>query len=79
MIHPERLYNYLSQQGVDFYTGVPDSLLKDFLKYVQDHSTAEKNIITANEGISRGLGIGLYLNRQAAVGLFTELWFGKYH
>ncbi|MBP9103526.1 MAG: phosphonopyruvate decarboxylase [Chitinophagaceae bacterium] len=60
MIHPERLYNYLSQQGVDFYTGVPDSLLKDFLKYVQDHSTAEKNIITANEGLAVALASGYH-------------------
>ena len=60
MIHPERLYNYLSQQGVDFYTGVPDSLLKDFLKYVQDNSTAEKNIITANEGLAVALASGYH-------------------
>lgn len=60
MIHPERLYNYLSQQGVDFYTGVPDSLLKDFLKYVQDYSSTENNIITANEGLAVALASGYH-------------------
>ncbi len=60
MIHPERLYNYLKQQGIEFYTGVPDSLLKDFLKYVQDHSSSKENIITANEGLAIGLASGYH-------------------
>jgi len=60
MIHPERLYHFLQQQGINFYTGVPDSLLKHFLKYVQDHSATEEHIITANEGLAIGLATGYH-------------------
>lgn len=60
MIHPERLYNYFKELGIDFYTGVPDSLLKDFLKYIQDHADSPDNIITANEGLAVGLASGYH-------------------
>jgi phosphonopyruvate decarboxylase len=58
MIHPEKLYNFLKQQGVEFFTGVPDSLLKYFLKYLQDHVPDNKHLITANEGLAIGLAAG---------------------
>jgi len=60
MIAPERLYNFLQQQGIDFYAGVPDSLLKDFLKYLQDHCGSNEHIITANEGLAIGLATGYH-------------------
>jgi hypothetical protein len=31
---PSEFYNLLTQNGMDFFTGVPDSLLKDFCAYV---------------------------------------------
>jgi phosphonopyruvate decarboxylase len=60
MIVPERLYNFLQQQGVNFYTGVPDSLLKHFLKFIQDHSKEGEHVITANEGLAIALAAGYY-------------------
>lgn len=60
MILPERLYYFLQQQGISFYTGVPDSLLKHFLKYVQVHSAMYEHIITANEGLAIGLASGYH-------------------
>lgn len=62
MIRPEQLYNQLHQHGIDFYTGVPDSLLKDFLTYVQVHAPADKHIITANEGLAIGLAAGYHFS-----------------
>jgi len=62
MIRPDRLYNFLKQQGVDFFTGVPDSLLKHFLKYIQDNAGEGKHIITANEGLAIGLATGYHLS-----------------
>ena len=41
-------YNLLKDNDIDFYTGVPDSLLKDYLLYIKD----KNNFITANEGLS---------------------------
>lgn len=35
---------------MDFYAGVPDSLLKNICAYITDNLPAEQNIIAANEG-----------------------------
>ena len=46
--------------GVDFFTGVPDSLLKSFCAYVTDNC-GDNHVITANEGGAVGLAAGHYL------------------
>ena len=46
--------------GIDFFTGVPDSLLKSFCAYVTDNS-GENHVIAANEGGAVGLAAGHYL------------------
>lgn len=61
MIHPAFLVNTLSQHKIDFYAGVPDSLLKDICAYLTDNSEKENNIIAANEGAAMGLATGHYL------------------
>jgi len=47
--------------GIDFYCGVPDSLLKDFCAYVTQNVPSNRHIITANEGSAIGLACGTYL------------------
>src|SRR5215212_1131191 len=61
MIHPERLYNFLQEKGIRFFTGVPDSLLKHFLKYINDNAGSTDHIITSNEGLAIGLASGYHL------------------
>ena len=61
MIRPEFFYNTLSSFGIDFYAGVPDSLLKNLCAYITDHADARHNIIAANEGGAMGLAAGHYL------------------
>lgn len=51
----------LRSKGVDFFAGVPDSLLKNVCAYITDHFDAASNIITANEGAAIGLAAGHYL------------------
>lgn len=60
MINTTDFFNSL-QPLVDFYTGVPDSLLKDFCAYLSDHLEENKHIIAANEGNSIALAAGHYL------------------
>jgi phosphonopyruvate decarboxylase len=62
MIAPERLYQFFKEKGISFYAGVPDSLLKDFLKYLQDHSTTQEHVITANEGLAVSLVSGYHFS-----------------
>jgi phosphonopyruvate decarboxylase len=49
----------LKQNSIQFYAGVPDSLLKDFCECI---SSAENNIICANEGAAIGVAAGHYLS-----------------
>ena len=60
MICPNEFVEKLKDVGVDFFTGVPDSLLKNFCAYVTDHCGAN-HVIAANEGGAVGLASGHYL------------------
>lgn len=61
MISPNFFYETLANHGIDFYAGVPDSLLKNLCAYITDHADATRNIIAANEGGAMGLAVGHYL------------------
>ncbi|MDR0418827.1 MAG: phosphonopyruvate decarboxylase, partial [Prevotellaceae bacterium] len=61
MINAEKIYKLLVDNGIDMFTGVPDSLLKDICAYVSDNTSREKNIIAANEGAAVSIAAGHYL------------------
>ena len=61
MIRPSFFYDTLKSFGIDFYAGVPDSLLKNLCAYITDHADEAHNIIAANEGAAIGLAAGHYL------------------
>lgn len=61
MIRPQFFYDTLASYGIDFYAGVPDSLLKNLCAYITDHADERHNIIAANEGGAMGLAAGHYL------------------
>jgi phosphonopyruvate decarboxylase len=60
MIDVKRFVDVLESAGVDFFTGVPDSLLKSFCAYLTDNC-ADSHVIAANEGGAVGLAAGHYL------------------
>ena len=62
MLSPKVLVDFLSQNNISFFSGVPDSLLKDFCAYVDDEFPQSRHIIAANEGAAVGLGIGHHLS-----------------
>ena len=61
MISPAFFIETLKNQGIDFFAGVPDSLLKNICAYITDHVDSDHNIITANEGAAVGLAAGYHL------------------
>ena len=61
MINCEKFYNKLVNKNINFFTGVPDSLLKDFCAYITDNTDSKNNIIAANEGNAIALASGYYL------------------
>ena len=61
MIRPSFFYDTLKANDIDFYAGVPDSLLKNLCAYITDHADDTHNIIAANEGGAMGLAAGYHL------------------
>lgn len=61
MISPKFFIDKLETLGIDFYAGVPDSLLKNICAYISDNLDERHNIITANEGGAVGLAAGYHL------------------
>ena len=60
MIRPQFFYELLKENGTGFFTGVPDSLLKNFCAYLTDTAGSKNHIIAANEGCAVGLAAGHY-------------------
>ena len=56
------LFKELSDLDIDFYTGVPDSLLKNFISYISENIPSQNHIVAANEGSAIGLSIGYFLS-----------------
>lgn len=61
MISPKFFIETLKSYDIDFYAGVPDSLLKNICAYIADNMDAQHNIIAANEGAAVGLVAGYHL------------------
>ncbi len=61
MISPAFFYQFLQKRGLEFYSGVPDSLLKNLCAYLTHNAEKKNHIIAANEGGSVGLAAGYYL------------------
>lgn len=61
MVDVKKVYDTFISEGVDFFTGVPDSLLKDICAYITDHTSKERNVIAANEGAAIGMAAGYYM------------------
>ena len=58
MIKAERLINFLKRNSINFFSGVPDSVLKSTKKYLERE---KEHFVTANEGIAASLCIGYHL------------------
>jgi phosphonopyruvate decarboxylase len=61
MIKPEDFYNELKKNNVNFYTGVPDSLLKEFCAYITSNASESNHIINTSEGSAIGMAIGRHM------------------
>jgi phosphonopyruvate decarboxylase len=59
-LDPLEFYNLLLNKEINFFTGVPDSLLKELNNVILKKSS--NHVITANEGSAIALGAGYYLS-----------------
>jgi phosphonopyruvate decarboxylase len=69
VIDPARFVDFCHQEGVTFFAGVPDSLLKHLNTQIMAVLPRDRHVIAANEGAAVGIAIGHYLRtgRPAAV------------
>lgn len=61
MIFPMEFYNILKRNSIDFFTGVPDSLLKNLCACIDDIAPKDKHIIAANEGNAIAIAAGYHI------------------
>src|SRR3989338_7174680 len=58
MVHPKQFVESLKRNGVSFFIGVPDSLLKEFLAYIEEKVPETDRITAANEGNAIAIAAG---------------------
>lgn len=61
MINPKSFLQNIKSLGVKFFTGVPDSLLKEFCACIENEEKKENRIINVNEGGAISLAMGYHL------------------
>lgn len=61
MLDPIAFLDHLQEAGIDFFAGVPDSLLKDVCACMQATLPSSAHIITANEGNAVAMAVGHYV------------------
>ncbi len=61
MVNQKELFVALDAMGVDFFTGVPDSLLNDFCLYMTNNLSAKQHVMAANEGNAVAIAAGHYM------------------
>ena len=72
MIAPSEFCDLLQDQGIDFYCGVPDSLLKNLCEHIDQNTLASNHIITANEGNSIAMASGYHLSTGKAAMVYMQ-------
>lgn len=71
-VHPKKILDALKKSGVTFFTGVPDSLLKDFLACVEEQVSASDRITAANEGNAIAIAAGYHLATRGIAGVYMQ-------
>jgi phosphonopyruvate decarboxylase len=72
MIDPARFLEVCREHGVSFYTGVPDSLLKQLNSQILGALPAGQHVIAANEGAAVGIAIGHYLRTGDPAAVYLQ-------
>ena len=65
MIDPKYLLKFLSKNKIEFFSGVPDSVLKNFTSNL-------KHLIASNEGSAVSIGAGYYLSTNKMCCIYMQ-------
>lgn len=72
LIDTKDFFDTLRQNGLTFFTGVPDSLLQSFCACVAEHCDADTAITAANEGNAVGIACGYHLATGKAAVVYMQ-------
>jgi len=72
MIDPRRFVDVLASEGLTFFTGVPDSLLKNLGTYVMAALPPSQHVIAANEGNAVAIAVGHYLGTGSPAVVYLQ-------
>src|SRR4051794_25629390 len=61
MVDPKAFLVALEKRGINFFTGVPDSLLQSLCAQLLSSLPPERHVIAANEGAAIALAAGWHL------------------
>ena len=71
MIKVNSLINLLKKNNNNFFTGVPDSILKE-LSFSLQKKSKKNHIIATNEGAAISIGIGYYLSTKSVPCIYMQ-------
>jgi len=61
MLCPKTFYQFFKKKKINFFTGVPDSLLKNFIGILSIYEKENQHIIASNEGAAVAIAAGHYM------------------
>jgi len=61
MLECDVFFDALTDENISFFSGVPDSLLSDFCRFLSEHVPAKEHVVAANEGSAVALAVGHHL------------------
>ncbi len=70
MIKLKNFFNFLKKRNISFFTGVPDSILKDFNTYINENKI--KHIAATNEGSAVALATGYFLSKKKIPAVYLQ-------
>ena len=70
MIKLENFFNFLKKREINFFTGVPDSILKEFSIYIEHKKI--KHIQATNEGSAVALASGYFLSNKKIPAIYLQ-------
>ena len=71
MIQIDKLVRNLKNNNINFFTGVPDSVLKNFSLYIKNFGK-KKHVIATNEGGAIAIAIGYYLSTKKLAAVYMQ-------
>ena len=75
MIEVKKLVKVLDDSKINFFSGVPDSVLKKFSNVINNK---KNHFIAVNEGSAVAMGIGYHLStKKNSLCILSKLWFRK--